>query len=257
MNDKLTGDLALFKKTPYPQLVPQTIRAAIQRIEKARSLEEVTPILVWSQAARTLAKQVRMGLEIVNLAAETRLRSERKLGKFLLDMNLRGGDRKSKSRCTVTLEDMQISRDESKRWQKLASISDEVFDAFVKSQNDAGREITQAAALRVAKRSNEFVKDGKRDSSITANLIIGKPKRPNLANSISKNRTLPPSPTSDALSEVMNHFAMINEMCLNPLCEKGSHEIDKSKQRILTRYVREIIEFFELIRNEERAKSGE
>lgn len=65
------------------------------------------------------------------------LRYQRKMGLWLKAMprQQRGGDRKSKSQGAIlilpTLDDLNITPTESSRWQKQASIPDEVFDEII------------------------------------------------------------------------------------------------------------------------------
>ena len=73
-----------------------------------------------SKAARTFAR-----------AAKLILRAERKAGEFLAGLKLRGGDRKSKGhRASLKLADMDISSDQSKRWQKEASVPEKDFQRY-------------------------------------------------------------------------------------------------------------------------------
>ena len=54
-----------------------------------------------------------------------------------------------------TLDDMGITRSDSSRWQKLASISDEQFESAVASAKDKAGEVTTAAMMRAAKTDEE------------------------------------------------------------------------------------------------------
>ena len=60
---------------------------------------------------------------------EIKLRAERWAGELLKDEIRSGGDRKSKSRSqAVTLIDMGISRNQSSKWQKIASITENLIN---------------------------------------------------------------------------------------------------------------------------------
>src|SRR4051812_14843110 len=102
-----------------------------QLLEEAKSLEEIKEIRDKAEAARSYARAAKLGLELQNRAAELRLRAERKAGQFLRSMKLRGGDRRSKlHRPTLKLDALGISRQQSMRWQRVASISEEDFCSY-------------------------------------------------------------------------------------------------------------------------------
>src|SRR5262245_2681042 len=127
-----------------------TFDRARQTLASARSLEEIKEIRDKAEAARTFAKAANLGLELQNRATELKLRAERKAGTVLASMELRGGDRRSKGRpAPLNLTDLGISPDQSKRWQKLAAIAENVFTAYLKSMSDQGREITFAGLMRI------------------------------------------------------------------------------------------------------------
>ncbi len=73
----------------------------------------------------------------------------------------KGGHPKNRShRESTSLSDLGLARDTSSRWQSIASIPEAVFEKFVGETIDAGKELTKAAALRLA------------DDSIDALLMI-------------------------------------------------------------------------------------
>ena len=65
-------------------------------------------------------------------AVEGKLRCERKAGAFLAGVTGgRGGDRKSTDSVSVgRLNDYGVTHKQSSRWQRLASIPDDEFDAI-------------------------------------------------------------------------------------------------------------------------------
>lgn len=118
----------------------------------AHTVDDVKAIRDKAEAARTYAKAARLGLELQNHAAELKLRAERKAGGLLRKMKLRGGDRKSKARrASLKLEDLGITRDQSKRWQRIAAVPENVFLKYMKAMNEHDHEITSAGLLRTAR----------------------------------------------------------------------------------------------------------
>ena len=62
----------------------------------AKSLDDIKAVRDKAEAARAYVKAAKLGLELQNRAAEVKLRAERKAGRLLRSLKLRGGDRKSK-----------------------------------------------------------------------------------------------------------------------------------------------------------------
>jgi hypothetical protein len=103
-------------------------------IAECHRVDEVKDIRDRARAFEVYAKQA-LNLDAERKAAEIRIRAERKAGVLLKEMKdtgqrqKPGGDRKkSKSRDT-TLKDLGITRDQSSKWQQLADIPAEEFEA--------------------------------------------------------------------------------------------------------------------------------
>lgn len=117
----------------------------------ASTFDELESVRDVAESARTYAKAARLGLELKNLAAEVRGRAERKVGVFLSEIRLHGGDRRSRRhRVTLKLQDLGITKEQSKRWQLLATVPKEDLVEFVRSQNEQHRELTARGVLRLA-----------------------------------------------------------------------------------------------------------
>ncbi|MEQ9642523.1 MAG: hypothetical protein RIM84_21020 [Alphaproteobacteria bacterium] len=74
-------------------------------------------------------------------ACEIRLRAERKAGQLLVGMDKRNGGDAMRARSVATTElnvpptlgDLGISRDQSSKWQKLAAVPEDDFEAMVEA----------------------------------------------------------------------------------------------------------------------------
>ncbi len=118
----------------------------------AQTVDDVKTIRDKAEAARVYVKAARLGLELQNHAAEVKLRAERKAGGLLRTMKLRGGDRKSKGRrASLKLEELGITKDQSKRWQQIAAVPESVFLKYMKAMNEQVHEITTVGLLRTAR----------------------------------------------------------------------------------------------------------
>ncbi len=112
-----------------------------QPIDAAFEVDEAKDIRDKAVAMEAYFKQAK-NTEAERRACEIRLRAERKAGKLLskMEKNKGGGDRKSDhpSRGTTgdksTLSDLGITRDQSSRWQSLAGVPTEEFEAAFASE---------------------------------------------------------------------------------------------------------------------------
>ena len=101
---------------------------------------------------RVQAKTLNLDFELLNFAAELKLQAERQIGRMLIEMKLRGGDRRSKTpKEPLKLRDLGIDKNQSARWQLEASVPEVVFCEFVRTTHAAGREITSASLIRLAR----------------------------------------------------------------------------------------------------------
>lgn len=130
---------------------------ARQALAQAKSIEDFKDVRDVGEAAIRLAKSRRdVGVEALLEAQEIVRRAERKLGGMLPEVT-RGSGRKEKSRDVTFLSDIGIERMQSSRFQKIASVPDDEFEAWIEDCRGSGQEMTQAAALRLAAASVEQV----------------------------------------------------------------------------------------------------
>lgn len=122
-------------------------------LAQATTLEDIRAIRDKAEAARTYARSAQLGLDMQNHAAELKLRAERKAGQILAELRLRGGDRRSKRhRAHLKLDDLGVSKDQSKRWQRIASVPESEFLGYLLETRVNGGEVTSAALLRLSSR---------------------------------------------------------------------------------------------------------
>jgi len=137
--------------------------AARKAIAAAHRVDEAKKIRDKAEAVRTYAK-LAGDLDMQNMAAEIRIRAERRAGQLLLDMEknpgTRGEGRPRKDGTKIRqsasakayppkLEDIGVSKDQSSKWQRLALLVDEDTSerALVQAREKNG-ELTNAALLR-------------------------------------------------------------------------------------------------------------
>lgn len=124
-----------------------------QQLAVAKSIDEVKDIRNKAEALRAYAETAGLGLEMQNDCAEIKLRAERRAGELLVEQGFGewGGDRKSSN--NVQLEDLNISKIQSHRWQLEASVPDSNFEKYVAETKVKRAELTSHGLLRLALRT--------------------------------------------------------------------------------------------------------
>lgn len=144
------------------------------RYEQARtalaachSVDEVKDIRDKADAMAAYARQAK-DQDLIQWATEIKVRAERKAGEMLSSMDkhrgtlLNGSEkgagrgesfRQSQESDGRKLADLGISRNQSSRWQSLASMTDEHFETAVATAKDTAGQVTSAFMLREAGRS--------------------------------------------------------------------------------------------------------
>jgi N6-adenosine-specific RNA methylase IME4 len=126
--------------------------AARRQLAEAVTVEDLKTVRDVGEAAVRLAKSRRdVGIEALLEGTEIVRRAERQMGAMLPSVTGgRGGDRKSS--CSVQLGSLGIEKTQSSRFQQLAQLTDEQFEHWIASCREAREEMTQAAALKLAKK---------------------------------------------------------------------------------------------------------
>lgn len=106
--------------------------AMCHAIAECYEVDEVKDIRDRALAFETYAKQAK-NIEAERRACEIRLRAERKAGEILKESEKNKGARgvgvSSRDTSAPTLEEMGVSHDQSSKWQKLADVPEEDFEA--------------------------------------------------------------------------------------------------------------------------------
>lgn len=104
--------------------------------------------------------------DLILWATEIKVRAERKAGELLRDSAARGerfpagGPRAKQVEShaetrPATLEEIGISNTQSSRWQQLASMSEDHFEAAVATAKESAGQVTTAFMLREAAKANK------------------------------------------------------------------------------------------------------
>ena len=127
---------------PSPLVALETAHAALALVE---TVDEAKDVRDKAEALRAYAKQAGYGLEVQNRCAELKLRAERKCGDLLSSMPDVGPGK------GPTLGPLGLTKNQSSRWQRLASIPADEFDAHIERTVTSGQELTTKAALQLAR----------------------------------------------------------------------------------------------------------
>jgi hypothetical protein len=123
--------------------------------------------------------------DLILWATEIKVRAERKAGELLAQAAARGdrfpagGPRAKQAEShdatrPATLAEIGITNTQSSRWQSLASMSDEHFEAAVATAKDTAGQVTTAFMLREAQRARPQPVKGQKAETMRAELQAAK-----------------------------------------------------------------------------------
>lgn len=114
------------------------------------SVDEVAQIRNRAEAYRYALKQAKESPEVIRKAEEIKLRAERRAGELLKETQKNKGGKPNLSKPTtgiLTLENLGVTRDQSSKWQKIASIPEDKFETYLSVQ----KELSTSGAISLAK----------------------------------------------------------------------------------------------------------
>ncbi|WP_395009789.1 hypothetical protein [Undibacterium sp.] len=133
--------------------------AARYALSEAVKIDEVKDMRDKAEAMAAYARQAK-DTEMVEWATEIKVRAERKAGQMLAEMEKNKGAATRSHDSTAlpkTLSELDISKNESSRWQKLATVNDTQFEEAIAAAKEVAGQVTTAAMLRAAKNNENPV----------------------------------------------------------------------------------------------------
>jgi len=125
-------------------------------LSEIKTVDDAKKIINLAEAARVYAREVELGLEAQNHAAEIKLRAQRRAGEILIKMDRQNGGRPEKrlqddTVSKPTLSDLGIEKADSSRWQQIAQLPAKAFENYISESRDEDQEMTTSGVLRLAK----------------------------------------------------------------------------------------------------------
>lgn len=196
---------------------------ATKALAEAQTFDEIRTVRDRAEAVRHYARSASLSLDLQNQAAEIKLRAERKAGKLLADLALRGGDRKSKSQTeSLMLADLGVNRNQSSRWQQIAAVPEGQFERYLDQTKAANKELSAAALRRLARRLGPAKA---REKAVD-----------HLSRSFAQEE---PSSAEGIIHEAKNHLRVATRL-LEPLCTTGQLKLGRAERQHLRRMLSEI-----------------
>ena len=122
-------------------------------VAECHAVDEIAQIRNQAEAYRYALKQARESPEVVKMAAEIKLRSERRAGELLKEIPREQGKRNDSTlsqgvtKLVSVLEENNITRQTASKWQKMANIPEEKFENYIEVQ----KELSTAGMLNYKK----------------------------------------------------------------------------------------------------------
>ena len=104
---------------------------AKQELALATNIDEIKEIRDKAEALRFYCKQAGESLEMQNNCAEIKIRAERRAGELLPDTIKEGNPQLSDDMTVVKLKDIGISRNQSSKYQQIATIPEDKFEEHI------------------------------------------------------------------------------------------------------------------------------
>jgi N6-adenosine-specific RNA methylase IME4 len=162
--------------------------AACLALQEAHRFDEVKDIRDKAEAMRVYAIQSKnVDLEI--MAAEIRLRSERRLGELLIEAKKVGKlTRRPKTTCSdeghVYLSDIDVDRKLSSRAQKLGSIAEQAFEAMVARKREELAKQSGRRSLDLLREGDKRERRAAREAELAEKIAAGNLALPDKQNGL-------------------------------------------------------------------------
>lgn len=127
------------------------------KIASAQTVPEIKELRDKATAMHKYLQSIGESHENQNLAAEAKIRCERKAGEMLAGMVLNkgtrlGGHETQPPGDEPRLSDLGVTKNQSSEWQIVAGLTTEIFDAYITKEKAEGNELTSRGVYLYAKK---------------------------------------------------------------------------------------------------------
>jgi N6-adenosine-specific RNA methylase IME4 len=145
----VTGRINLPAQAGSPARIMAMIEQARGDLHAIEEPREAAGFVKQTDAIRYLAEKANASHDLQNQAAEVALRAKRRAGELLAIAIPHAGGRPTEN--TVTLTELHVDENDSRRWQAIASVPEARFEQHLAEEMAAGHELTTAGVVRVAR----------------------------------------------------------------------------------------------------------
>lgn len=128
-------------------IIINQLHAAEAALVVAQNPTQAADIADKAEAARVYAKRIGAALPVINRATSIKLKAERKAGELLAGMEMKPGP---KGNSNGTLPSLGITKIQSSRWQRAATVPEDTFRKYLSDADVLGKEITTSGVLKLA-----------------------------------------------------------------------------------------------------------
>jgi hypothetical protein len=141
-------------QTPSSSLI--SLADARLALAQATDVAAVATLVDRLEVVRLAARKARLSLAAQNDWATLKLEAERKAGGMLTELRrageLRAGRPNNADNVAAFLSGFGISQHQSSRWQRLSSVPEDAFRAWLEQMTESGAEVTEVGLTGVAAR---------------------------------------------------------------------------------------------------------
>jgi hypothetical protein len=143
-------------RAPIPSASLISLADARLALAQATDVSAVATLVDRLEVVRVAARKARLSLEAQNDWATLKLEAERKAGGMLTELRqaseLHAGRPNNADNASAFLSGFEISQEQSSRWQRLSTVPEDAFRAWLEQMTEAGSEVTEVGLTGVAAR---------------------------------------------------------------------------------------------------------
>lgn len=122
------------------------------QIENSKDIEELTQLKDRIRAYQILAEQSKQSVDVQAKISIYKARIDRKCGEWLKENIKHGGqNKKARSNIVTSLKEINLSKNESSRLQKVADIPEKKFEGILNEAEEETKKVTNNMLVKIAR----------------------------------------------------------------------------------------------------------